>query len=715
MSTIHKTIVPLGNAHINTSAKKFGAGSGYFDGTGDYLGTVNHEDFNFGSGNFTIDFWFATIDNTKSQYYYMQNNGTADNSIVFARNSTNTIFYIKSGGSYVANYTVTDSVVNGTWYHYELVRDGSNIYIFKNGVKLTLTETIPIESQDIPVFTGNPIFCYVWGYIDEFRISKGIARHTSNFTKPTQAYWYDSYTVLLLHFNGLSNSTSFKDNAFGQKLTHTAQVKLLQYVDVKLSEVGTTTTNIKITGHGLEDDDFIINTYWAGTQQNDPERGSRRIEVVDADNLTCPAIAGQSDNEDIRLYHFTDVSSYVDLNSINANIVAEGNNSFNFTMSIPSDSTFGMELLPIEGQCIKLLIDDDEWFCGIISNTSRKLSNNIDNISLSVSCMALKNRAYTRTISVNYASGTASATIVNDMINYLIQEGIEAGTIETGVNLSEAWTNDTLTIGEVLDELCEKNGFQWYIDEYFRLDFVDQRIFTSYRDIVQDGEFTDFRDVVINGNLADYRNKMYFVGGNDLAGRTVRSIRGDMVAQDYTQAICGGSGVYGEVIRNSSITSYTPLTAGAGTDTYTVNATSHGAGVGDYFLNATRNIYAFVISVTDANNYNCTSVTGQTSGDLIIFHRNARNFLKGELKRMKNQPYELVFQTLDMTFDVQQRLYINLPLFNIEDSWWNVESVQITDVGRGYFSQIVTCVLADDSDFSSQRRRNKELDFFRRW
>src|SRR5262245_1699237 len=47
-----------GDAQIDTADFKFGAASGLFDGTGDYIDTPDHVDFNLASNNFTIDFWF---------------------------------------------------------------------------------------------------------------------------------------------------------------------------------------------------------------------------------------------------------------------------------------------------------------------------------------------------------------------------------------------------------------------------------------------------------------------------------------------------------------------------------------------------------------------------------------------------------------------------------------------------------------------------------
>jgi hypothetical protein len=60
--------------------------------------------------------------------------------------------------------------------------------------------------------TGSPL--YFNGWIDEVRISKGIARWTSNFTPPTAPYSVDDpNTVLVLHADGADASTTFTDSS----------------------------------------------------------------------------------------------------------------------------------------------------------------------------------------------------------------------------------------------------------------------------------------------------------------------------------------------------------------------------------------------------------------------------------------------------------------------------------------------------------------------
>jgi hypothetical protein len=105
-----------------------------------------------------------------------------------------------------------------TWYHVALVRSGNSWYIFQNGSQLgsTVTNSGAIQDYSGSVYIGKYGFdkspLYFSGWLDEFRVSKGIARWTSNFTPPASAYSNDANTVLLLHMDGTEGSTSFIDS-----------------------------------------------------------------------------------------------------------------------------------------------------------------------------------------------------------------------------------------------------------------------------------------------------------------------------------------------------------------------------------------------------------------------------------------------------------------------------------------------------------------------
>ena len=76
----------------------------------------------------------------------------------------------------------------GILSHHALVRNGSTFYTFKDGTQVsTWTNSSSIREGEEKTL-ANRGGSYVNGYVDELRVSKGIARWTSNFTPYTTAY-----------------------------------------------------------------------------------------------------------------------------------------------------------------------------------------------------------------------------------------------------------------------------------------------------------------------------------------------------------------------------------------------------------------------------------------------------------------------------------------------------------------------------------------------
>ena len=94
------------------------------------------------------------------------------------------------------------------WNHFAVTRQGSTFRAFKNGVqKSTWTSALAIKSNANPLCIGAAQNGQnVNSFMDELRISKGIARWTANFTPPKQPYGpdykRDTPTKLLLHMDG---------------------------------------------------------------------------------------------------------------------------------------------------------------------------------------------------------------------------------------------------------------------------------------------------------------------------------------------------------------------------------------------------------------------------------------------------------------------------------------------------------------------------------
>lgn len=209
-STSSHTVTAVGNAQIDTAYAKFGTGAIKFDGTGDYCTVPDHANWYLGADPFTIDLWWRPSSIAGRQPFCGQY-ADADNRWYFhATNASPTTVYfefiVRSGGANKAFYTShAGYTINiGDWYHIELVRTATNVYIFVNGVANEIDEVTPISTNEVPnleavleVGAHTNHTSVINGHIDEFRITKGKARHTANFSVPSTAYASGQYTFLV--------------------------------------------------------------------------------------------------------------------------------------------------------------------------------------------------------------------------------------------------------------------------------------------------------------------------------------------------------------------------------------------------------------------------------------------------------------------------------------------------------------------------------------
>ena len=151
-----------------------------FDGSGDYLDTVSTEALTFGAGDFTVEFWINT-----------SNNGN----IMNPSTATGTGYWgllIQSGNlrwnnSYaVANlWAISASAIqDGSWHHVAISRASGSTKIFYDGtLQSTQSDTTNYSGTGAwRIGSGN--LAAFNGYLDDFRITKGVARYTANFTAP---------------------------------------------------------------------------------------------------------------------------------------------------------------------------------------------------------------------------------------------------------------------------------------------------------------------------------------------------------------------------------------------------------------------------------------------------------------------------------------------------------------------------------------------------
>lgn len=204
-----KTWTAVATAQLDTAQKKFGTASLLLDGNSDWIYSDDHQDWYFWDGDFTIDFqvrapaWGAGNFCLTSQF--------TDTSNAWR------VAYFGTGGIYFQQYvtggsqdiTLSQGDNTGwtvdTWHHLAIVRYGNEWDIYLDGTSVANT-TSSVTMQN---FTGR-LYAGVQGagtpyafpgWLDEFRVSKGIARWTTNFIPPTHAY---GQFPKILTINGVS-------------------------------------------------------------------------------------------------------------------------------------------------------------------------------------------------------------------------------------------------------------------------------------------------------------------------------------------------------------------------------------------------------------------------------------------------------------------------------------------------------------------------------
>jgi hypothetical protein len=188
----------VGNAQISTAQSKFGGGSMAFDGSGDGLYAPSNQNFSFGSGNFTIEFWLYY--SSLTGYQTIASNGytpnTANGWVIQTGNGDGKVnFYRANGsGSTLIASDAGSTISTATWYHIAIVRNGTTTTIYRNGVSVgsgTDSSTYSPASANFYVGGGSDTGFnnyYLNGYIDDLRITKGYARYTANFTPPSAPF-----------------------------------------------------------------------------------------------------------------------------------------------------------------------------------------------------------------------------------------------------------------------------------------------------------------------------------------------------------------------------------------------------------------------------------------------------------------------------------------------------------------------------------------------
>jgi hypothetical protein len=211
-------------------------GSGYFDGTGDYLTAPANAAFNFGTGAFTIEAWvyLSTVANNASLILNSSYNGNNGDWIIrvgaggLAGKWEFTTWF--GGTPYTASSN--NNAVAGTWTHIAGVRNGNTFTLYINGVAQTTTATntnsVGSSSLSTLICGDNTSGVLLTGYVNDLRVVKGTAVYTSNFTPPTAPLTAITNTSLLLNYTNagiIDNAEMNNLETVGNAQISTAQSK----------------------------------------------------------------------------------------------------------------------------------------------------------------------------------------------------------------------------------------------------------------------------------------------------------------------------------------------------------------------------------------------------------------------------------------------------------------------------------------------------------
>jgi hypothetical protein len=174
-----KTATSNNGAVISTAQSKFGGTSGFFDGTNDYVSIPNNTEFNFTSGTFTVELW-AYFSSVSDQRVLVTNYQDATNGWVLQL--LNGIVNVNLSGN-GQDIIGTTTILTNTWYHITVSGTAGAYKLFLNGVQEGSTYTGGTTLTSTSALTIGQIISsgYFIGYIDELRITNGVARYTASF------------------------------------------------------------------------------------------------------------------------------------------------------------------------------------------------------------------------------------------------------------------------------------------------------------------------------------------------------------------------------------------------------------------------------------------------------------------------------------------------------------------------------------------------------
>ena len=178
-----------------------GAGAVQFDGTGDTLTLANNADHQFGSSDYTIEAWVYLNNLSSVQGLFGRYNTSSAREIYITLNTDGSITHRTSsnGTSFSTHTSSTGLLTAQTWHHVAISKSGTNSYIAVDGVVGSGTVDSTLHTASQTTYIGDAVAGsnLLNGNLSNYRILKGTALYTSNFTPPAEPLTAVTNTELL--------------------------------------------------------------------------------------------------------------------------------------------------------------------------------------------------------------------------------------------------------------------------------------------------------------------------------------------------------------------------------------------------------------------------------------------------------------------------------------------------------------------------------------
>ena len=181
-----------GGAVISTDQSKFGSSSYEGNGSNSYLSYAASSDFDFGTGDFTVEHWFylnsTSVSGALVDAWHGQINGGWQ---TYYRDASGDLrFYLYDNGQSIIS---AGAVSANTWYHVAVTRENGTIKLYLDGVfkdSVSFSGNLGFSNRTLSI--GRQTVnngAILNGYLDEVRITKGVARYTADFTPQTREFY----------------------------------------------------------------------------------------------------------------------------------------------------------------------------------------------------------------------------------------------------------------------------------------------------------------------------------------------------------------------------------------------------------------------------------------------------------------------------------------------------------------------------------------------